>query len=172
MFWNRRERDAAIEAHIPALRRFALTLVRERHSADDLVQDTLLAALSNWAALRQPESVKSWLFAILYRKFLSDERRERGRGEHSHIDEAMALATPPMQEQALAQNEALRALTLLPHEQRTVLWLVAIEDLAYADVAKMLGLPLGTVMSRLARGRERLRQILEGGAVIALRKTK
>ncbi|MBC8051044.1 MAG: sigma-70 family RNA polymerase sigma factor [Chitinophagales bacterium] len=172
MLWSKRERNAAIEAHIPAMRRFALTLTRDCHRADDLVQDALVASLSNWAGLRNPDSIKSWLFAILYRRFLSDVRREQGRGEHYPIDEAMGLAIPPEQDERLWQSEALRAVALLPEDQRTVLWLVAIEDLAYADVAKMLGLPLGTVMSRLARGRERLRTILEGGAVIAMRKMK
>ncbi|MDX2264737.1 MAG: sigma-70 family RNA polymerase sigma factor [Hyphomicrobiales bacterium] len=169
---SRSDRDAAIEAHIPAMRRFALTLTRDRQRADDLVHDALVSALGHWASLRRPQRAKSWLFAILYRTFLGDARRERGEGARQPLEEAMEIGVPASQDMAVAQSEALRALALLPEDQRIVVWLVGVEDLAYSEVAVMLGLPLGTVMSRLARGRERLRSILDGGNVVSMRKAK
>lgn len=157
------EMAALIEPHIPALRRFAFALLRDPSDADDLVQDALERALSRWHLRRREVSPRPWLFAILYNLFVDGRRRVLRRGE-THLDEAaMPLPDPsPDPEQRAIWRDALAALALLPEEQRTVLLLVGVEDFSYAEAGRLTNAPLGTVMSRLARGRQRLRRLLEG----------
>jgi RNA polymerase sigma-70 factor, ECF subfamily len=160
------DQAALIEPHIPGLRRFACALLRgDRHSADDLVQDCLERALSRWY-LRRPEGdVRGWLYTILYNRFLSDQHRRRRRGVHSALLEVAETELPGVeggQDSALAHRDLLRAFAALPEEQRSVLVLIAVEDLSYEDAARVLGVPVGTVMSRLSRGRERLRHLMNG----------
>jgi RNA polymerase sigma-70 factor (ECF subfamily) len=157
------DRGALLEPLIPALRRYALALCRDPHVADDLVQDCLERALSFWA-LRRPEgSLQSWLFAILHNCFISHHRRLANRSVHTGLDEHGAeLPVPPGQDSALGMRDVLSALDALPDDQRAVLLLVGVEDISYADAARILGIPLGTVMSRLSRGRECLRRVMDG----------
>lgn len=155
------EMAALIEPHIPALRRFALGLVRDQTSADDLVQDCLERAVRGWRARRQDGSVKAWLFTILYNRFVSDRRRDRRRLT-TPLDEAPEPAIPPAQAARLDVLDILHAMDLLPEDQRAVLLLVGVEDLSYDETARLLAVPIGTVMSRLSRGRERLRRIMAG----------
>ncbi len=159
---------ALIEAHIPGLRRFACALLRgDRHHADDLVQDCLERALSRWHLRRAEGDLRSWLYTILYNRFLSDQQRRKRRGVHDPLTEAVEAEMPLVkggQDEALEHRDLLRAFAALPQEQRAVLLLVAIEDLSYNAAARVLGIPIGTVMSRLSRGRERLRQLLDGNA--------
>lgn len=165
--------DLDIEAQIPALRRFARSLVHNVDEGDELVQDTLLQALSRWRQLRRPESVRAWLFQILF-----NLHRTRGRWRQRDLarlsDEAGADHTDPAgdQIQALHLRDVLSALARLPEDQRIALELVAMEDMTYEEVAKVTGVPIGTVMSRLSRARERLRSELEGGNVTPLRRLK
>ena len=156
---------AQIEAHIPALRRFARQLLRgDPERADDLVQDTLERALSRWHLRRTDGDMRGWLYTILYHRFLTDLHREKRRNAH-HGSTDMAVDRPEVegeQEAALVHRDLLRAFAELPEEQRSVLFLVTVEDLSYGEAARILGVPIGTVMSRLSRGREKLRRYLSG----------
>lgn len=161
--------EARLEAQIPALRRYAFALLRDAAAADDLVQDCLERALSRWA-LRRPEGdLRAWLFTILRNLCLDAWRRERRRGVAASAAEP---AAPAGQDAALAVADALAALDHLPEEQKSLLLLVGVEDLSYAEAAEVLGIPLGTAMSRLARGRKRLREIVETGRLPLLRRVK
>jgi RNA polymerase sigma-70 factor (ECF subfamily) len=152
---------ASIEPHIPGLRRFARSLVRgDRERADDLVQDSLERALSSWHLRRAEGDLQGWLYTILYNRFLSEQHRQKRRGVHEALTEATESELPQIrggQDAALEHRDLLRAFAALPEEQRSVLFLVAVEDLSYEQTARVLGVPIGTVMSRLSRGRERLR---------------
>ncbi|MFC3675327.1 sigma-70 family RNA polymerase sigma factor [Ferrovibrio xuzhouensis] len=161
-----------IEPLIPALRRYARALLRERAAADDLVQDCLERAIGRWHLRRADGNVQGWLFAILHNLAINRLRQSQSRGRHIAIEDAgeAVLSQPPAQEDGLHHGDVLRALDLLPEDQRSVLLLVSVEDLSYAEAAAVLGVPVGTVMSRLARGRERLRGILEDGTDIAARR--
>lgn len=159
---------ASIESHIPGLRRFARALVRgDRERADDLVQDSLERALSRWH-LRRPEGdLRGWLYTILYNRFLSEQHRQKRRGVHDTLTEAIESELPQIrggQDEALEHRDLLRAFAALPEEQRSVLFLVGVEDLSYDEAARVLGVPIGTVMSRLSRGRERLRLFMDRDA--------
>jgi RNA polymerase sigma-70 factor, ECF subfamily len=158
------DRTAVIEAQIPGLRRFACALLRgDSESADDLVQDTLERALSRWHLRRNEENVRGWLYTILYNRFLTDRDRAKRRGQHDVLtDETELPGVDGGQDSALEYRDLLRAFSALPEEQRSVLLLVGVEDLSYEEAARVLGVPIGTVMSRLSRGRERLRQHMNG----------
>ncbi|WP_144187122.1 sigma-70 family RNA polymerase sigma factor [Elioraea rosea] len=165
MTWRYRH-DAAIDAVIPALRRFAYGLTRNQHAADDLVQDCLLQALTATLPLRREASLKPWLFSILYRRFVSDHRRAvRRGGETSYQEEVHAPPSPPGHDAPLLRRDLVAALAQLPEEQRALLLLVGVEEMSYRDAADLLGIPIGTVMSRLARGRSTLRSLMEGRVV-------
>lgn len=170
------DRGDLIEPLIPALRRYAWALCRDQHDADELVQDCLERALSRWVLRRPDGSLRAWLFAILHNGFISDRRQMARRGTHVSLDhETAGPSVPAVQEGALAMHDILVALHTLPEEQRAVLLLVGVEDLSYEEAARVLGVPIGTVMSRLSRGRERLRRIMDGEraeAAPALRRVK
>lgn len=155
----------ALQPLIPALRRYAAAMVRNRELADDLVQDCLERAISNWKTRRQAANTRQWVFAIAHNLIMSRLRQDARRGEHidiADVDEA-AVAAPAPQESRLRHEEVLRAIAALPDDQRAVITLVSVEDLSYAEAAQTLDIPIGTVMSRLARARERLARALEGG---------
>ncbi|WP_024507797.1 sigma-70 family RNA polymerase sigma factor [Bradyrhizobium sp. ARR65] len=163
-----------VEPLIPALRRYARALTRNRTSADDLVQDCLERAVSRWYQRRDGD-VRAWLFTILHNLAVNQFRQAATRGKHVPIDEALEdnFGEPAAQEQKLVYQDVLNKLAKIPEDQRAVLLLVAVEDLSYAEAAKVLGIPVGTVMSRLSRARERLQLEIEGGAnVVALRSVK
>jgi RNA polymerase sigma-70 factor (ECF subfamily) len=165
-----------VEPLIPALRRYARALVRDRAAADDLVQDCLERAVSRWHQ-RRDGSVRAWLFTILHNLAVSQFRQATSRGRHMPIDDAgeQELVSAAAQEHSVIYQDVLNKLAKLPEEQRAVLLLVAVEDLSYADAAAVLNIPIGTVMSRLSRARERLLQEMDGVApanVVALRGMK
>lgn len=165
-----------VEPLIPALRRYARALVRERAAADDLVQDCLERAVSRWHQ-RRDGSVRAWLFTILHNLAITQFRQAAARGRHMPIDEAgeQELVSAAAQDQRLIYHDVLSKLAKLPEEQRAVLLLVAVEDLSYADAADVLNVPVGTVMSRLSRAREKLQQEMDGvapGNVVTLRSSK
>jgi len=163
---------ALLERQIPSLRRYARALTRDPDAADDLVQDTLERALSRWA-LRRPEAdLRPWLFTILRNLHVDALRRRRGHGASVALDESCDPPAPGATDDGLALGDVLAALDRLPEEQKSLLLLIGVEDLAYADAARVLGIPIGTVMSRLARGRDRLRSILETGRAPLLRRVK
>jgi len=151
----------AIVAEIPRLRRYARALTGDAVRADDLVQDTLERALGKWSLWR-PGKLGGWLFSIMHNIFVSQMRRPRPidfPGDEVLPD--LPMRAP--QGDALELRDLANGLAQLPVEQREVLLLVGLENLSYEDTAKALGIPVGTVMSRLSRGRERLRVLLAGG---------
>jgi RNA polymerase sigma factor (sigma-70 family) len=168
-----------IEPQIPALRRYARALVRNPTTADDLVQDCLERAVSRWHQRRDGDP-RPWLFAILHNLAISQFRQSAARGAHITLDAARErdLGQDAMQDSKLMYRDLLDKLEKLPEDQRSVLLLVGVEDLSYAETAKLLGVPIGTVMSRLSRARERLQRELEGttkdghGSPVHLRSVK
>lgn len=161
-----------IEPHIPALRRYAFALLRDRDRADDLVQDTLERALSRWLLRRADGDVRAWLFAILRNLHVSNWRRDRRHAGDRTIDDAAMPGVAARQDAALEVQDVLAALEHLPEEQKSLLLLVVVEDFSYDEAARILGMPIGTVMSRLSRARQKLRSIVETGKVTLLRRVK
>lgn len=164
--------DDQLREMLERLRRFALWLTREASSADDLVQATVERALSRGGQRREHDSLRAWLFSILYRQFIDGKRRERrharwlawfGRGEEAgNATEDIVLA-----------QSGLAAFARLPTEQRALLLLISVEGLSYKEAAQALEVPIGTVMSRLSRARAALRELAEGtNAAPALRRLK
>jgi len=155
-----------LEAHIPGLRRYACALLRgDREGADDLVQDSLERALSCWHQRRGDGDLRGWIYTILYHRFVTDRRRQRRAVGHRSLTEILETEQPGVegtQEGAIAHRDLLRGFAELPEEQRAVLLLIAVEDFSYRETAQVLGLPIGTVMSRLSRAREHLRQYMNG----------
>lgn len=152
-----------VEPLIPALRRYARALVRERTAADDLVQDCMERAISSWSQRRKLDDIRSWVFTILHNLAITRMRQLRRRAPHvpiEAVDEA-SLSQAGSQEDALRCRDLLAALNDLPDDQRAVISLISVEDLSYREAATILKVPLGTVMSRLARARERLRLAVE-----------
>ena len=153
----------ALLAEIPRLRRYARALVRDRGAADDLVQDTLERAWSRSAQWRPGSDLRAWLFGIMH-NLRVDQLRGQGITTLPLGDDDPGLTARATQSDLLEVGDLEAALARLPEEQRAVLLLVALEEMTYDEVAATMGIPIGTVMSRLARGRERLRLILEGSA--------
>jgi len=161
------ELRALIEEQIPRLRRYARALTGDRSSADDLVQDTLERALSRFHLWRHGSDLRAWLFTIMHNIFVN-QARTRLRHRHESLESAATLETMQASEPDWLQLRDLdTALAQLPHEQRTVLLLVGLEQFTYEEAARVLEIPIGTVMSRLSRGRERLRTVLAGGTNVS-----
>ncbi len=155
--------QASIVAHIPALRRYARALTGDVWAADDLVQDTLERACSRWRLWLAGTDLRAWLFTVMHNLFISQVRQDQRRAEIMQpvdIDDvAHELQAPGA---ALGITIDLqRCLLRLPMDQRAVLLLVTLEDMSYAEVAKVVGVPIGTVMSRLARARDRMRELMQ-----------
>jgi len=161
-----------LEPLIPALRRYAYALLHDHAAADDLVQDTLERALSRWSSRRADGELRAWLFAILRNLHIDAYRQARRRGTEVEIDEVDHRETATRQEAALEARDVLAALEQLPEEQKSLLLLIGVEDFSYEEAARVLGVPIGTVMSRLSRARQRLRSIVEHGPVALLRRVK
>jgi RNA polymerase sigma-70 factor, ECF subfamily len=161
--------EGALGPYIPALRRFARGLLRDADAADDLVQDCLTRAISRWHLRRENGALRPWLFTILYNLFVSDRRAAGRRGGPAMRVEDWDKMLPSVDGRRLAEDrlvwrDVMIGLDSLPAEQRAVVLLVGVEDLSYEEAAQVIGVPLGTVMSRLSRARERLRRHLEGEA--------
>ncbi len=156
---------AELEALIPRLRRYAYALARHPVRPDDLVQDALERAWSRRKQWQHGTDLRAWVFAILHNVFISDMRRFAARGydpDPLDADERIDASTDRSQH-AGTMLDIERALAALSVEQRAVVLLVGLEDLGYREAAEVLGIPIGTVMSRLARGRAHLRELMEGG---------
>jgi RNA polymerase sigma-70 factor (ECF subfamily) len=155
--------SAAIAVEIPRLRRHARALLYHHADAEDLVQDCLVTALAKQDTLQDPSRLRGWLFAILNNLFRMRMRSNARRGVTASIDEfAEQLAditSPGEREVAL---DLARAMGELSMEHRQILLLLNVEGCSYQEIAEILDVPVGTVMSRLARARERLRGLLEG----------
>jgi RNA polymerase sigma factor (sigma-70 family) len=147
-----------IEVCIPALRRYGRVLLRDQQEIDDLVHDCLVRALEKLHTRRENGDVRAWLFAIMHNLFVSQMRRRKTRlaGRSIGTVSENALGMDATQDMHLRADDLYRAVDTLPQEQRSVLLLVTVEDLSYAQVADVLSISLGTVMSRLARARDRL----------------
>jgi RNA polymerase sigma-70 factor (ECF subfamily) len=156
-----------VEAAIPALRRYARALTRDADTADDLVQDTLVRALRS-EHLFQGDEIRSWLYTILTNLNRNRLRSLARRPVISPIEDNDA---PDLAGPEAGGRDIERALALLVEEQRTALLLVVLEGLSYREVAEVQGVPIGTVMSRLARARVQIKTYLDGGRP-ALRRVK
>jgi RNA polymerase sigma-70 factor (ECF subfamily) len=161
----------AIVEHIPRLRRYARALVGDRYAADDLVQDTLERAWNKFYLWRPGSDLRAWLFAIMHNVFVNQARRRRYEVEQP-LDDMPAMAVRATQSDQLELHDVDRALRTLSVEQREVVLLVVVEQLTYGEVSRALEIPIGTVMSRLSRARERLRQLLGGQSVVPLKVVK
>ena len=155
------ELDEQLRELIPRLRRFAVSLTRNASSADDLVQSTLERAITRWGDKRTEGDLRAWLFSILYRQFLDAHRRSRRYARMLEFFTGRDDAQPSVERTVIAQS-TLQAFDQLNTEQRALLLWVSVEGLSYKEVAEILEVPLGTVMSRLSRARQALRQLSDG----------
>jgi RNA polymerase sigma-70 factor (ECF subfamily) len=154
--------EAEIVACIPALRRYARGLTGEPGHADDLVQDTLERAWARFSLWQRRGELRAWLFGIMHNCFVDGLRARRSRPEDAADRDTPEPPQRATQADRLELRDLDRSLQRLPPEQREVLLLIGLEELSYREVALALGVPAGTVMSRLSRGRDRLRAELQG----------
>jgi RNA polymerase sigma-70 factor, ECF subfamily len=167
--YRRREADRStdagiyqsIEAEIPRLRRYARALARDVAAADDLVQDCLARALGKLHLWQEGTDLRAWLFTILHNQYVNQVRRAVREGVAVELSETEPLLTrAPHQGNRLEMRDLERAIAKLPEEQRSAILLVGLEGMRYEEVAEVLGVPVGTVRSRLSRGREALRRLM------------
>lgn len=147
-----------IVPYIPNLRRYARALVGDREGADDLVQDTLERAVRKFHLWR-PGDLRAWLFSIMHNVFVN-QLKARKIAYEVEIDDTIAAPISTVTSTDLMDLD--RGLAAISPDQREVILLIALEDMTYAEVGRALGIPIGTVMSRLSRGREKLRRLMEG----------
>jgi RNA polymerase sigma-70 factor, ECF subfamily len=151
-----------IEQQIPRLRRYARALTRNRDRADDLVQDTLSRALEKEQLWQTGTNLRAWVFTIMHNQNVNNVRRDVR--ESAAVDIDWVSATLPATTDPSASRKMVeldRALARLPMEQRQVILLVGLEGMSYEDTAEILSIPIGTVRSRLSRGRDALRELLD-----------
>ena len=150
-----------IEDEIPRLRRYARALTRDVSAADDLVQDCLARALGKLHLWQEGTDLRAWLFTILHNQYVNQVRRAVREGAAVGLSETEPLLTrAPHQARRLELRDLERAIAKLPEEQRSVILLVGLEGMRYEEVAEVLDVPVGTVRSRLSRGREALRRLI------------
>ncbi|MEE7478640.1 MULTISPECIES: sigma-70 family RNA polymerase sigma factor [Methylobacterium] len=162
MSLDKMKRPDIVDLLVP-LRRYARSLTRDTLRADDLVHDTLVRALESQNSLRPNTNLRTWMMTVLHNVFIDDQRRKQV--ELRHADALVQMSdemAPPAQEGQVRLAQIREAFLTLPEEQRAALHLVTIEGMAYADAAAVLGIPIGTLMSRLGRGRAALRAFEEG----------
>jgi RNA polymerase sigma-70 factor (ECF subfamily) len=157
---------------IPHLRRYARALLRDPTDADDLVQDCLTRAMGRLHLWQPGTNMRRWLFTILHNQYINQAKRRKNRPDDETLVQSESIAIPPSQESGMAIFDLGRALELLPEEQRQVVLLVGLEGLAYREAAEVLDVPLGTVMSRLNRGRQKLRELMERDNMPTIRRVK
>ena len=155
-------RREAVAAEIPRLRRYARALTGDDGEADDLIQDTLERALARLVQWREGDNPRKWLFSILHNLHVDGLRRKSRRPPHVGLESLGPDQSAPAADGA-SGRDLDKALQMLSMEQREVVLLVGLEGLSYAETAEVLDIPVGTVMSRLARGRERLRALMDYG---------
>jgi RNA polymerase sigma-70 factor (ECF subfamily) len=161
-----------IEAAIPALRRYAHALTRNLDAADDLVQDCVERAIRKRGLFAPRGEIRPWLFRILLNLYRNGLRHNRRHGTVPLDEATMDVATPAAQPGRIALAEMARALDRLPLEQREALLLVVLDGVSYAEAAQILGVPLGTLMSRLGRARAALRVLTGTPGELRLRTVK
>ena len=151
-----------LEEQIPRLRRYARALTRDVHRADDLVQDTLVRALAKQHLWQEGTNLRAWLFTLMHNQHVNDVRRANREGGNVDVDDMSSVLVANTDPTASRQlHELERALNRLPLEQREFDPLVGLEGLRYDEAALILGVPIGTVRSRLSRGREALRKLMD-----------
>ncbi|HEX9462704.1 MAG TPA: sigma-70 family RNA polymerase sigma factor [Alphaproteobacteria bacterium] len=169
---SRPEDDHPIVAQIPHLRRYARALIGDRALAEDLVQDSLERAWSRFHLWREGSNLRTWLFTIMHNLHANLARNASRRPMAAPIDDEFSLPTRPTQEDQMEVAAIEAALARLPEEQRQVVLLVGLEEMTYQEAAAALEIPVGTVMSRLHRGRERLREMMTAASGTGLRRVK
>jgi RNA polymerase sigma-70 factor (ECF subfamily) len=159
------EKDRLIIEQIPRLRRYARALTGNAPAAEDLVQDCLERAWNKFHLWQTGSNMRAWMFTIMHNIHVNQVRKAISRPTVvSMADWNDDRGEKPVQEKRIEVLNVGSALAQLPEEQRAVVLLIGLEELSYQEVAKVLDIPMGTVMSRLSRGRERLRKILSDGA--------
>lgn len=157
------KRQRLIIDQIPALRRYARALTGERHAADELVQDSLERAWSRFHLWRPGTDVRAWLFTIMHNLYANAVRKAKRTPSYAPLAEVDRVSPIPSNAEASVEvSNLIQALASLPDGQRETLLLVSLEGLTYEQVAQALDIPIGTVMSRLSRAREHLRQVMSG----------
>ncbi len=165
---DRLARDVA--EHVTALRRYALVLVGDPGEADDLVREGLGRGLARMRGWRPVRDLRACLFAALHDAFVDSARRREVRRSDVPLEQVVpSLSRPASQIERLERGDLVAALRELPAQQREVVLLIGLEGMSYVEAARVLGLPVGTVMSRLSRGREALRRLTGGEAGSRLR---
>ncbi len=154
-----------LEAEIPRLRRYARALTRDVTRADDLVQSCLARAVAKQHLWQPGTDLRAWLFTILHNQYVNDVRRSVREADSIELSEAPQLTVQSNAIASLELRDLETALGKLQPEQREVILLVGLEGMAYEEVAAVLEIPVGTVRSRLSRGRDQLRLLMgmEGG---------
>jgi RNA polymerase sigma-70 factor (ECF subfamily) len=154
------ELDRLIEAEIPRLRRYARALTRDVTRADDLVQSCLTRALAKKHLWQPGTDMRAWLFTILHNQNVNDVRRSMREGVSVALEEMPSISVPPRAIASLGLRDLEAAIAKLAPEQRQVILLVGLEGLRYEEAALILEVPVGTVRSRLSRGRDQLRRLM------------
>src|SRR3954469_1974771 len=157
-----------VEAEIPRLRRYARALTRDAVRADDLVQNCLLRAIAKQHLWQPGTDLRAWLFTILHNQNVNDVRHSAREGSNVSIEDAAPMLTTQSNAfDAVQLRDLEAAIAKLPQEQRHVILLVGLEGMRYEEVAVVLGVPIGTVRSRLSRGRDQLRNLMGMGDEIS-----
>jgi RNA polymerase sigma-70 factor, ECF subfamily len=151
----------ALVAELPRLRRFAVALCGNASLADDLVQDGIERALNRAGDLREAERLGPWLRRIVHNLFLDEMRRRKARGVNVDMQDFADDIAMSVAGDGGATADLLRAAARLSEDHRHILVLAGVEALSYREIAEELGLPMGTVMSRLARARSALRAMMD-----------
>ena len=150
---------------IPQMRAFARSLCRDAVAADDLAQDALLKAWNNRSSYQAGTNMKAWTFTIMRNNFLNDLRKSRRQTELDPEVAEKTLVAHPEQEGIVHMSDLQRALDQLPAERREALLLVGAGGFAYEEAAQVCGVPVGTMKSRVARGRAQLQELMEPAAM-------
>jgi RNA polymerase sigma-70 factor (ECF subfamily) len=150
-----------IAEELPRLRRYARALLKSVDAADDLVQETVLRALSKGHLWQPGTDLRAWLFTLMHNQYVNAVRRSVRQGQLTSLDAAYDLGRPATQTDHLALRDLKAALESLPEEQRAVVLLIGLEGMSYEETAAILDVPVGTVRSRLSRAREAMRQMMD-----------
>jgi RNA polymerase sigma-70 factor (ECF subfamily) len=152
--------NSKLEAEIPRLRRYARALTRDTTAADDLVQDCMVRGFAKQHLWMEGTDLRAWLFTIMHNQYVNAVRRGVREGlSVSPSDTEPSLRRAATQDKGLELRDLDRAMAQLPKEQRSIILLVGLEGMSYEAVAEVMGIPVGTVRSRLSRGREALRRL-------------
>ena len=149
-----------LEEQIPRLRRYARALTRDVSRADDLIQSCLVRAIAKQHLWEQGTNLRAWLFTIMHNQHVNDVRHSVREGLIVDLEDAPTMTAEPVATTRLELRDLERALSKLPIEQREVILLVGLEGMRYDQVAEILNVPIGTVRSRLSRGRNELRRLM------------